>query len=350
MESREFLDKAGKQKLQPVYALAGDEDFLKRQVVVALQALVLGQPGESFGLSTHTGDKAVFAAVHDELQTLPFLSPRRLVVVENADPFVTRYRAALEKYVATPAPNGVLVLDVKSWPANTKLARLLPTSATIVCKVLSGDRLLDWCVQRAAAPYGKQLSAAAAELLVELVGAELGQLDQELAKLAIYVGDTAKIDTDDVDRLVGSSRAESTWKIFDAMAAGRPADALEILDRLFDQGEEPVRVLGAFSMQLRRLAQAYRLNQQGRPLFAALADAGVPPFAVKSAEQQLRHVGQRRAERLYDWLLETDLGLKGNSVLPPKTQLERLVVRLARKMVPPGHVPDAPARENRVPR
>ena len=35
---------------------------------------------------------ATFAAVHNELSTLPFLAPRRLVVVENAEPFVQEYR------------------------------------------------------------------------------------------------------------------------------------------------------------------------------------------------------------------------------------------------------------------
>jgi DNA polymerase-3 subunit delta len=185
-----------------------------------------------------------------------------------------------------------------------------------------------------ASAHGKQLSAPAAAMLVDLVGPEMGQLDQELAKLAAYAGEAARVDAGDVDALVGSSRGESTWKIFDAMAAGRPAEALEILDRLFDHGEDPLRVLGAFSMQLRRLAQAYRLTGQGQSLPAALAEAGVPPFAVRGAEQQLRHLGRRRADRLYDWLLETDLGLKGASALPPRTLMERLVVRLARKAQP----------------
>ena len=331
MDSLTFLDKAGKQKVQPVYVLHGDEDFLKRQVLAALQALVLGQPGESFGLSTHVGDKAVFAAVLDELQTLPFLSPRRLVVVENADPFVTRHRTALEKYVADPAPHGVLVLDVKLWPGNTRLARLLDGPGTVVCKAPAAQRLTEWCLRRMASAYGKQLSAPAAAMLVDLVGAEMGQLDQEMAKLAAYVGEAARVDAGDVDKLVGSSRAENTWKIFDAMADGRPGEALEILDRLLDHGDDPLRVLGAFSFQLRRLAQAYRLTMLGQPLPAALAEVGFQPFAVRGAEQQLRHLGRRRADRLYDWLLETDLGLKGGSQLPPRTLLERLVVRLARK-------------------
>jgi DNA polymerase-3 subunit delta len=330
MDSLTFLDRSPTGEPFPVYVLHGDEGFLKRRVIGALRERILGPDADSFGLSVHEGDKADFAGVRGELETLPFLSPRRLVVIDKADPFVTRHRAALEKYVAAPASTGILVLEVASWPSNTKLAKALNADATIVCKALSAQKLPDWCIQRAETSYDKQLVMAAARLLVDLVGSEMGLLDQELAKLAVYVGDAKRIDAADVDKLVGSSRAENTWKIFDAVAAGNVGDALNILDRLLDQGEEPIRLLGAFSMQLRRLAQAYRLNQNGTPLPGALAEAGVPPFGIKSAEQQLRRLGRRRAERLYDWLLETDLGLKGSSQLPPRTLLERLVIQLAR--------------------
>jgi DNA polymerase-3 subunit delta len=331
MDSLTFLDRAPKGDPQPVYVLHGDEDFLKRQVTAALHTRILGGDADAMGLSTYEGDKAEFSAIRGELETLPFLSPRRLVIIEKADPFVTKHRAVLEKYVANPAATGVLVLDVTSWPATTKLAKALAGDATITCKAPSAQKLPDWCVQRAAA-HGKQLTAQAARMLVDLVGPEMGLLDQELAKLAIYVGDAKRINPDDVDKLVGHSRGENMWKIFDAIAAANPAEALTILDRLLDQGEEPLRILGAFSMQLRRLAQAHRMTQQGNPLLPALEQAGVPPFGIKSAEQQLRHLGPGRAERLYDWLLEADLGLKGSSQLPPRTLLERLIVQLARPL------------------
>jgi DNA polymerase-3 subunit delta len=167
-------------------------------------------------------------------------------------------------------------------------------------------------------------------MLVDLVGTEMGLLDQELAKLATYAGSNSRIDEADVDQLVGQSRAENTWKIFDLIGAGQIGAALTMLDRLLDQGEEPLRLLGAFSMQLRRLAQAARLYSQSTSLPDALEQAGVPPFGRRSAEQQVRHLGRRRLDMIFDWLLETDLGLKGSSQLPPRTLLERLVVQLAR--------------------
>jgi DNA polymerase-3 subunit delta len=299
-------------------------------VIAAIRAIILPSDADSFGLTTYAGDKAVFADVRAELETLPFTSPRRLVVVENAESFVTASRALLEKYVSQPAVTGTLVLDVKSWPANTKLAKMLGDQAAIVCKALPIHRLGAWCGKWMSSRYGKQLSADAAALLVDFVGTETGQLDQEMQKLAIYVGEKKQVTAADVDQLVGKSRSENMWKIFDAIGAGEAGPALAILDGLFDHGEEPLRILGAFSMQLRRLAQVARLNQDGITLYRAMDQAGVPPFAQKGCEQQLRHLGKARTERLYNWLIQIDLGLKGSSQLPPRTLLERLVVQLAR--------------------
>jgi DNA polymerase-3 subunit delta len=330
MDSLSFLGLASRTDPCSVYALTGDESFLKRQVLDALRTLVLGPEGGDLGLTTVSGDAAIWASIHDELETLPFLSPRRLVVVDGADPFVTRERSRLEKYVAAPSRTGVLVLEVQSWPANTRLAKLLPDEATLDCKALPVGRLPQWCRSWCSARYGKDVAPAAAQLLVDLVGAQMGQLDQELTKLALYAGAAPRVEVADVDTLVGNSRAEKTWKIFDLIGAGQQSEALTLLDRFFEQGEDPFRLLGAFSHHLRGLARASRLVARGIPLTVALAQAGIPPFAVRGAEAQMRHLGRGRLDSLFDWLLQIDLGLKGSSQLPARTLLERLVVRLAR--------------------
>ncbi len=228
MDSLIFLEQSGEPL--PVYVVHGEEDFLKRQVVAALRARALGDGDESFGMSVQPGDKAVWRDVHSELQTLPFLSARRLVVIENAEPFVTAFRSHLEKYVAAPASSGVLVLVVKTWPSNTKLYKLLDGKAAISCKALTGAKLAEWCRQWASAQHKKQLLVAAAQLLVDLVGPDMGLLSQEIAKLAVYVGEAARISPEDVDRLVGNNRAENTFKIFDLIGKGDPAGALTLLD------------------------------------------------------------------------------------------------------------------------
>ena len=158
----------------------------------------------------------------------------------------------------------------------------------------------------------------------------MGQLDQELAKLAVFVGTAAKISPADVDQLVGNSRTANVFKILEAVGDGNSGEAIGILERLFDQGENPIGMLGAVGSQLRKMAQLARLVQSGTPFSSAADRVGIPPFARQGAEKQLRKLGKPKTDRLYDWLLEADLGMKGGSQLPPRTVLERLVVKLAK--------------------
>ncbi len=336
MEALPFLSST-KAKLGPLYVVHGDEAFLKRHVIRALIKRALGDEADSQSVSTHAGDKAIFAEVFDDLDTVPFFDPKRVVLVENGDPFVTKYRGELEKRLAHVPETGLLILDVKTWQSSTRLAKMIDNAASIACKSPASYHLAKWCVDWCASQYKKQLTADAARLLTELVDPEMGVLDQELLKLSISVGAKPKIEFPDVDRLVGNSHTQDIWKIFDAMGAGNVKTALAIVDRLFDQGEEPMRIVGAMSFQLRKLAQATRLTTQGISLGAAVAQAGVPPFKLKEAEAQIRHLGRRRLDRLYDWLLQLNMDLRGNSPLAARTLFERFLLKLARKNEP-AHV------------
>lgn len=330
MEALPFLARKST-SLEPFYVLAGDEAFLKRQVLRRLKQIALGDDPDDSAVSSYSGEQAEFAAVWDELQSLPLFSPRRVIVIDDADKFVSNYRSYLEKKVEKQAfsETGVLILDVKTWPANTRLAKMVDANRTITCKSPAPFKLPQWSCEWALAHHGKQMTVAAGQLLVELVGADMGLLDQEILKLAIYVGDHVKITPEDVDKLVGNSRMESVWKIFDLIGQGQTAASLKFLQRLLEQGEEPMRLVGAISSQLRKLAQATRLSLEGGSLQTALASAGIAPFGLKSAEAQLRHLGRKRATKLYDWLLELNMDLRGNSPLSETTLLERFLLRLA---------------------
>jgi DNA polymerase-3 subunit delta len=329
MDALHFIEKAAKSKPQPVYVLHGDEALLKRESLEALDKLLLGDADPEFARSVIPGITAEWSAVRSELDTLPFLSPRRVVVIDQADPFVTNNRATIEKYVAAPAKNGVLILDVKTWPSNTKLAKAVSDAATIVCKSPRPQDLPRWAINRAKGTYGKTLAADAATWMIDLADPEMGLLDQELAKLATFVGERQTIGREDVDQIVGRGRAAETFKIFDAIGAGEPAEALAILNRLMEQGEAPLAVLGAFSWQLRRLAAAARLHRAGRSLPDAIEGAGFHHWARDRVEQQLRHLGRQRLDQLFDWLIDADLGMKSTGS-QDRLILERLLVRLAR--------------------
>ncbi|QDU24064.1 DNA polymerase III subunit delta [Urbifossiella limnaea] len=332
MDALPFLAAVAKSKRQPVYVLAGDEDFLKRRCRDAIIHAALGDADAAFAVGTYAGDKLDFSTVRNELDTLPFLSPCRVVVVDAADTFVTAHRPALERYAAAPSAAGVLVLDVKAFPENTKLAKALPDAAKVHCKAPPAYKLGAWVQEWARAGHGKKLSPDAAALLIDLAGNTMGQLDQELEKLAVAAGAKSTIEAADVHRLVGRSQGADVFRILDAIGEGKPAAALTILERLFAEGVAPMGVLAPMMAQLRKLAAVGRLTADGQALGPAMDAAKVPawPQARESFQRQVRWLGRRRLDALSGWLVEIDRDLKGGSPLPEKVQVERLVVRLAR--------------------
>jgi DNA polymerase III subunit delta len=340
MDAMPFLEKAAKAKPQPIYALVGDEDFLKRRCREAIIANILGDADPAFAVSVYSGDKLDFSTVRNDLDTPSFLAPCRIVIVEDADKkptpnseaFLSLHRAALEKDAAKPSSVGVLVLDVKTFPETTKLAKALPDAAKIVCKSPYTDKLIAWCIGWAKNRHNKRLTPDAAGLLVELVGPAMGLLDQELEKLATAIGAKPAIEAEDVDRLVGRSSSADVFRILDAIGDGRPRAALGILEALLAEGEDPMAILAPLSSQLRKLASVGRGLANRETLGQAMDAAGVPKWekARVGCEKQVKWLGLRRLAQLTNWLVEIDLGFKGGNPLPREVQLERLIVKLAR--------------------
>ena len=90
---------------------------------------------------------------------------------------------------------------------------------------------------------------------------------------------------------------------------------------------------GRFAAATRLVLQAEAARRR-IALRDTLQQAGIKPFVLKKAERQLKLLGRRRGAQLYRWLLQADLDLKGESSMPPRLILERLIVRLAAKEEP----------------
>ena len=339
LHATEYLAQPDKYPPKPVCVAFGDEAFLRRQVLMGLRHAVLGIADSDISLRSFEGPTAEFRDVAEELMTLAMFGSQRLVVVDEADEFVSRYRELLEGYVARPSRSGILLLDLKSCASNTRLYKAVDAHGLAIDCSLPARQLdaflKKWLGDWARQTYKIQLSSNAAEMLVELVGPELGLLDQELAKLALLAGNEKKITPEMVQKLAGGWHAKTTWEMLDLALDGKATAALRQIDRLLANNEAPIGLLAQISASLRRLAAATRLILQaeaaGRRITVgpALQQAGVKPFVLQKTEAQLRRLGRQRGSQLYRWLLEADLDLKGDSPMPPRLILERLIVRLA---------------------
>jgi DNA polymerase III subunit delta len=335
----DWLSKPLPKKFPGVCVAFGDEPFLKREVLARLRHGILGEGDGDYSWDEfdEKETKVALRDVLDELSTVSlFGGGLRVVAVSNADEFVTRFRPQLEDYVAKPRSTGILILEVKTWPANTRLYKAVAADGLqIECKAPSVDRAATWLMAWAVERHSTKLERPAAELMVDIVGPELGLLNQELAKLS--TASEGAIDIALVRDLVGGWRAKTAWEMIDAALGGQASEALVQLDRLLAGGEHPLAVLGPLGWTLRQMAAAVGIIEQaethGRKpqLRTALEQAGVKTFVIAKVEKQLMRLGRQRGAQLLRWLLEADLAMKGASSSPHRARLvlEELICRLA---------------------
>ncbi|PHS00004.1 MAG: DNA polymerase III subunit delta [Blastopirellula sp.] len=339
-----------------VCVLFGQESFLHRSTLEVLCQHLLGDD-EDVPFTRLEGKTAQWRDVIDEVGTMSLFGSggRRLVVVDNADEFVSKHRDQLERYFEKPKSSGVLVLQVEKWLKTTRLyKRADKTGLQVDCNApqkkagkrntLDKKALCDWMSDRAKSTHEFVLPVSSANALIDLIGPELGLIDQELARLALYVDPGAKVTDSLVREVVGGWQMKAIWDLVDIALVGNTKEALEHLDKLCQLGEKPQKLYGQIAWSLRRYAAATRIyeraNRRGESmtLRKALQEAGFPnwPKALDEAQARLKKVGRIRAAALYQHLLEIDISLKGTHSHERRGRLalEKLFASFAAELYP----------------
>src|SRR5258708_2032976 len=125
MNALEWLRGGAARPIRPVYAVFGDDAYLIRESINALARAAFPAEESEVAISRFAGAQTPLATVLDEVCTLPFFTRRRLVIVEDADPFITKHRRDLEAYVENPSASGILLFQSWQWTASTKLAKIV---------------------------------------------------------------------------------------------------------------------------------------------------------------------------------------------------------------------------------
>jgi DNA polymerase-3 subunit delta len=311
----------------PVYVLRGTDPYLMDQGRQEVRARVIGDADPGLAMLETVGAETRLAEVFDALRTLPFLAPRRLVLVREADPFVKDCRETLEKYLAEPSPCGTLCLEVATWNEQTRLAkRVAEIGALVACEIADAANLPAWLQDRAKKGHGKKLAPAAARMLTEYLGHDFASLLGAVEMLALYVGARPDIGETDVDALVTRGHHERVWDLCDAVAEGRVVRALELLDAFIAEGMVTPQIVGLLRSTFRQLVRVQALTQR-RGFDAAMQESGVPWPARDRVRRALAALSADDLADAYQALVDADAASKSSSA-DERLILDALVHRL----------------------
>src|SRR5688500_17285263 len=122
-------------QFSPAYYLYGDDEYLKEDAVRHLIAAAVDPTTRAFNLDQRRGSDLDPEALASLLAMPPMMAERRVVVVRDVPSLKKDVRAALDRYLASPAPDVVVFLTA---PAGEKPDKGLSTTTVAVdCAPLS---------------------------------------------------------------------------------------------------------------------------------------------------------------------------------------------------------------------
>lgn len=328
LNSRQALEKLKRGGIAPVYYLAGEEAFLKREIVSELLERFLPLEARDFNSHSFDGRTASGQEIALACATAPFLADHRFVVVKNAEKLSNRAVQELLPYLDQPAAETCLVLvsqDRKSNVRDLLQAHVLSHGEVVTCWPLFEQDALRWISERFQ-KLGKQCAPLAAKQLLEATGSSLEDLSQEIEKIALYTGSRKGVTVDDVDQASGRLKTHTVFELRDALMAKNAPRALQLLQKLESDGEEPTRLLnGVIYPWLRELLRA-----KAAPESEKTAAAPVGRFQAKMAEARREGLERYSLKDLLEALqaaLECDQAIKTGR-LPGSLALELFVLGL----------------------
>jgi DNA polymerase-3 subunit delta len=311
-----------------IYVIAGKEDSLVNAECRELLDKLIEPSQRDTGLYKPAADSATASEVLDELRTAPFLTNKRVVLIQSADDFISRNRELLEKYFDNPCSTGRLVLTVRSWDSRTKLAKKLSKAGKLINVTTPKPwELPQRLTKYAQEAYGKKMDGNAARLLIELTGDELTRLYSEIDKLALYADTEKIISTKHIESLIGHNRVFGAFEVIDEVIGGNAGKAIGRLRAMFEADKSAeYTIVGAFAYHLRRMFGVKVLLEKGMRIVEIERKMHIWSNKEKFFTQ-LRRVTLRQIARYIQQLAETDYAIKTGRTKAP-VAMEQFVLRL----------------------
>lgn len=279
-------------------------------------------------------DELDLAAVAEAIGAAPFLSTKRMLRIDGLFSFVTtKPDAELWMKVLGKIPESTIVMLVDGVGVDKvekiELAKRLSGiegALKYTFPALGGSDLRMWVINRAKEREAVMVPAIA-DGLIERIGNDSWRLETEIAKLAAYAGD-APITAEMVSLLVGREYSDDMFGFIDAMAAGRPAYALQKLAEERSAGAEDFPLFGMLVRQIRLLLQVRALcDEAPRTGKQDVANRlGIHPFVAQKLLAEVARRSSLTLESMHSRASELDLAMKRG--LDPSVAVDRLVAMM----------------------
>ncbi len=297
----------------PVYYLWSNEScFLEEAQSKFVETIIASHPMD-FNYEVFDPTAAV-PQILDAISTLPFMAPRRLVVIKDFHKLSASALKILTPYFKSPLESTCLLLLSEKAPKASLKGDLKAYSLS----------LKEWDIpawlKQAASERGVMLTRDAVEHLIEFVGYDIGLLLMEVEKLKLSGSKT--ITGKDIISSISMMRKYTPFDLIDSLIAGQKTRAFRVLKTILSANAmEATVILGTLNWHYKQFYSLWQ-NRGQRPL-------KMRERTYRALSKHLASYSEVSFYYIFRSLHEADLGIKSSG--RPELEIEMLLVKLLQK-------------------
>jgi DNA polymerase-3 subunit delta len=295
------------------YIFHGDDTHSLKRTVVEFTSK-LGEPSMLDLNTTRFDERVTFAELRQACDAIPFLSARRLVMVEDA--LSNAGWAVVDDLVDylphLPDTTLLFFLESQTLRQNHRLLTFAQKQENGYVKsfVRPEGRALEHWIRQQVTGAGGQIAPRAVHALAINVGNDLSILSNEIEKLLLYAGSEGTIDVDAVTLLCPYVAEASIFDLVDALGSRNGRTAASLLHQKLGEGTDPFYLFAMIVRQFRLLIQIKELAEEGQRPPAIAKSLKLHSFVVGKLYQQSNAFTLEQLERVYEHLLQVDVDVK----------------------------------------
>jgi DNA polymerase III subunit delta len=315
--------------LKPVYLFSGTDRPKIEEAIRRLKDRVGESAAEVLAAGDASGEDVVAACNAQGL----FATEGRAVVVNDVERWRSADAKALERYLRDPAPATVLALVADGIKRESQLAKLCAKAGEAKFYDVPKSKLPSWVGQRFR-QLGAHADQEACRLLVELVGDNVVELDNEVRKLATWAAEET-VDATAVSLLAAGRAEVEIFALTDAWGARDVVSALSAAERILERPtgtrrDEISRIVGRLAAHVQRVRESQALAAAGLSPREGASRLKRNPYYVQKLFAQASSFTAEELENALVRVAALDLAVKGESKLPSDLELDRALVEATR--------------------
>jgi DNA polymerase-3 subunit delta len=331
-----------KREIAPVYVLFGAETYLRDLAAKTIANLTLDENSlrefneNEFSLTQ--SESLIYAL--SAAEQLPMIAARRVVRITDVkvssagtkDTLKEDDEAHLSAYLSRPSETSVVIFIADELDKRRKMAKILLEKATAVeFAKFTDNELVNWA-RKEIKDSGFDAEEKAVYQLVALVGDNLRKLSNEIKKVTTAALPDKIVTYELIESLVSNTREMSNFDLTDQLFGKDKRKPLQTLQKILDDGAEPLMLLGLIAHNLRRTLMAKELMNQGVERTEVVRVMKLHPKFHEDFLQTARRSDKQKLLNMIERIAQTDLAIKtskgGGGNAGARLQLEMLVCEI----------------------